>query len=181
MRFSKIKYNGKFVTLAWEDTNPARDLATSLTSAQTPHPDFTAALDAFAGEVLDLLELPLEYGDTLKVTGLSISTQDDGRRGLVVTALKGVKCSPAPLVLNTPHLPEPGEDPNAPALSRYMLALLVNAEIEASLFVAGKRAQGDLFAKAADSAAELLATEGLESITITSGGRSSTFAGTGAR
>lgn len=172
MDFQKIKFNGKKVVLHWTSAHALEEHEHTLTSAQPPHPDFVAALQAFVGEVLDLLELPLDYGDGLTVVGLSLPVQEDGRSGLVVTCLKALKGAPSPLVLNTPYLAEPGDDPDAPALSRHLLRLIETAEGEAEAFVDGKRAQGDLFAteadRANDDATVTLSGGGMEPLTMTS-------------
>lgn len=148
LRFKKIKYNGEKVVLHWTTSKVMEEVAHELISTQTPHPRLVDTLAAFVPEVLDLLELPADYDVGLRVVGLSINTQEDGRRGLVVTCLKALEGAQGPLVLNTPNLPEPGDDAQQPSLPSTMLRLMERAEREAEAFVNGKRAQVDMFADA---------------------------------
>ena len=148
MRFRKIKYDGTVVLIETEDAGGAWEKATTLTSREEPHPDFTKALAAFVDPVLAICQLPDDYGHTLTVRGVSLSRDDDGNEGCVVTCLKELLFVPAPLVLNTPHLSEregaDGSRPMPAALADALDAL----KREAQAYVNGKRAQADLFAGA---------------------------------
>lgn len=155
MNFRKIKYNKARVVLAWGDLSPSRELDTTLESVQAPHPDLTNALQAFRRPVLELLELAdVGYEDGFTVVGVSLTTQEDGRRGVVVTCLKKLEGANAPLVLNTPYLAEPSEQnpDDDKALTGTWLELVEALEDEARAFIDGKRSQGDLFATAANTA-----------------------------
>jgi hypothetical protein len=145
MQFTRIKYAPKKgVHLEWEERDGAEGetlIASTLTSMEAPDPAFTDALQAFVTPVLRLLELPTAYGVGMQVTGLAISRSgDDDRLGLVVTSLKALGGANAPLVLNTPHLMEPGDDAQ-PVLPTAMLAALEAAMAEAARFVRGHRLQ----------------------------------------
>jgi hypothetical protein len=149
MRFKKIKFDGLVVLIETEDAGGAWEKATTLTSREEPHPDFTAALRAFVPAVLALCELPLAYGDTLMVRGVSLSRDDDGNEGCVVTCLKELGTVPAPLVLNTPHVSERPQGEDGPCTMPGALAeALETLKDEAKAYVRGKRAQADLFAGA---------------------------------
>lgn len=87
---------------------------------------------------MTLLELPSGYENGLSVRGVSLSYDDQGRRGAVVTCLKVLQRAAAPLVLNTPHL---GEDVLPPELLRGLSALVH----EAARYANGYREQGNLF------------------------------------
>ena len=147
MRFKKIKFDGDTVTLVTFDARAKWEKEETVTSREAPHPDFIAALGALVEPVLDLCELPEDYGLGLTVRGVSFSEDDDGNRGAVVTSLKTLDTVSAPMALNTPHVSErannDGECSMPPALDRALRAL----EREAYGFLQGKRAQSDLFAQ----------------------------------
>jgi hypothetical protein len=109
MKFFKIKYNGEKVALSWtEHKLGGTEIEHNLHSGQTPAPDLPAALKKFERFVEELLEVPADWMNTLKVTGLSINEEeDDGREGLVITCQKKLASTNGPLVVNTPHLREP--------------------------------------------------------------------------
>lgn len=149
MRFTKIKANKKRVHLEWMTPAPGGGgsdyIEHTLESGDPPAPEFVQAMQALAEEVGELLEVESEWAEGLEVIGLSINYEDDGRRGLVVTCLKPLDGTNAPLVLNTPHLREPDADADGPALSEGMLRLLAAAGSQAAAYVKGQRAQGTLF------------------------------------
>ena len=187
-RFTKIKYRTKkgehAVDLRWEEEQAEGKTAIThhLTSTEAPWASLPSAMTAFVPPVLRLLELDADYEDGLEVVGLSISYGDDGRRGLVVTCLKELSSSPAPLVLNTPHLQEAGDD-DAPALPAEMERALDNALAAATLFLEGSRAQGSLFEALKDDVQAIQESLGDgESVTISSpGSKPVTLHGTGKR
>lgn len=146
-RFQKIKWNLKAVSLTWTTESGTETHEHELTSSQTPHEDFERALQALKDDVLELCEL-YDYEDGVRVSSVTISySEKSGRRGAVVTALKTLAVANAPLVLNTPHLAQEGENDKGvlpPAMWRRVLAL----EVEAQAYVDGKRApkeQRDMF------------------------------------
>ena len=148
MQFSTIKrHNGK-VHLSWELTSHGQnDIAqATLTSEDEPLSEFIEALDAFKDDVLCLLELPKKYEDGLEVTKLAINREaDDGRIGLVITAVKSLGCGS--LVLNTPHLRERTEegDPGEGHLTSVQFDRIHAIEEAAERFVNGQRQQVDMF------------------------------------
>lgn len=150
MQFSTIKrHNGK-VHLCWELTSHGEnDIAqATLTSEDEPVEEFIEALEAFKADVLCLLELPRKYTEGLEVTKLSINREsDDGRLGLVITAVKSLPCGS--LVLNTPHLRERLEegDPGEGHLTSVQFDRLQAIEEAAEKFVNGQRQQVDMFDK----------------------------------
>src|SRR5690606_21894230 len=77
-----------------------------LSCADLPLQSLEVALQALVVDVLTICELdPATNGSRLAVRGVSLTYAHD-IRGACVTALKNLKGSHAPLVLNTPHLPE---------------------------------------------------------------------------
>lgn len=165
MRFTKIKNSRLNITLEWETKAGDVDVIKhSMTSYSRPEPEFTEALQAFVGPVMNLLELPSGFDEDLEIIGLSINYEggweDDElpRRGLVVTCLKKLDRAYAPLVLNTPHLREfmegdPDGDDNH-YLPPEFLSRLHEIQMRARRFIDGKREQGDLFDQAWEEAPE---------------------------
>lgn len=149
MPFTKIKCHKGEVELAWRDSGPRYALEHRLTSGDEPLPEFAAALQAFSRYVLHLCDLPPTYAAGLTVTGVSISENEQQGRGIVVTALKALADSPAPLVINTPHLPETPSHDDGPCLPTFTRQMLDELERRAADYRAGIRAQQDLFAGAA--------------------------------
>ena len=148
MRFQKIKFSSAGeVLLQWAVKKPGgEETELKMTSKQAPAPEFEAALRAFILPALDLLELDKEYGENLRVVGLSINEEEDGRCGLVVTMLKKLEHANAPLVLNTPHMREyMDEESDRGFMPDEMLQALKAAERAAKNFLDGKRAQADMF------------------------------------
>lgn len=154
MRFTKIKWNGKEVVLAWTTKSGADTIRHTLDSFERPRQEFDDALQAFVPEIVQLLELPTAYAEELKVIGLSINYEEGDRAGLVVTCLKNLAEFNAPLVLNTPHMREPDfDDENPGQMSDTVLQLLGRAQGAATRYVEGKREQGDLFEAESEPAA----------------------------
>lgn len=148
MRFRKIKWNGEKVHIEWETTSKDDTIEHRLVSQDPPEPLLPDALQAFIPEVLRIIEAEDYWSQGMRVTGLSLSYDSEGRMGCVVTCLRDLAAATAPLVLNTPHLVEPGED-DAACLSATMLALIKRAQEAAGRYIEGHRSQGDMFEDAA--------------------------------
>ena len=142
MRFKKIKWDQKAVTLIWTTESGTETHEHDLTSMQEPHTDLNDALQALNTDVLNVCEIDAACED-LRVQSVTLSySEKTGLRGAVVTALKPVRIANAPVVLNTPHLTEAGDDPKGvmpPSMWRRILAL----ELEAQAYLNGKRAPKD--------------------------------------
>lgn len=165
MKFSKIKWDGACIELAWTTKlDGAGEVTHALKSYDTPRPEFVAAMRALVPHVLEVLELDQAgWEDTLTVSGLSINEEDDGRRGLVCTCRRALGIANAPLIINTPHLREFMDDEQLKGfLPDDMLAAMAAVEQEAALYLKGKRAQADLF-----DALVPPADSGIESVTLT--------------
>lgn len=190
MDFRKIKFDGSKVTLTWAEETPSKRPGVkdttehTLTSFDTPAPEFISAMRALAPLACRIIEVPDYYGanpDLFKVQ--SASMPESG--GAVVTCLCTVDAAPAPVVLNTPFLtddPDSGYD----VPSEFFSAIDALRK-EAERFHKGERAQGDLFSEPAHRADDggLLARaadlcpkpgSGIDSVTIsTSNGKSVTL------
>jgi hypothetical protein len=143
--FTKIKHKAGETILEWTDSSEHESVVHSLRSHEDPRPEFLTALQALTSVVLSLCELPLDYGTDLKITGVTITDHETLGRGTVITALKKLTRSQAPLVLNTPHITETGSHENAPTLFGRELDLLEQLQEEASRYLKGERAQQSLF------------------------------------
>jgi hypothetical protein len=158
MRFTKVKYDGSKVRIEYEV--PRKDGgdadAYTLVSIDAPAPEFIAALAAMRQDVIDICELDPSCGDKLEVRGVTITHTNDVL-GACVTAIKKLKTANAPLVLNTPHLPEvsySGDDNGEPLMTTAMGDRLSALFIEAQRYVDGERAQASLFDAEAKSTPE---------------------------
>jgi hypothetical protein len=150
IRFTKIKFDGSKVRIEYE--NKREDQAQwdefSLQSADRPVPEFIEALHALRQDVVSICELAETDETKLDVRGVTITHTND-IMGLCITALKALKTTQAPLVLNTPHLPEESySDTPCPVLDEQTVARLGVLIRAAERYVDGERAQGDLLAAA---------------------------------
>ena len=149
MRIRKIKRGSSFVEVHYdrEGKDGAWD-EYSIKCTEAPRPELDQALARLAGHVGDICELPSAYVNGLRVTGLSLSYQDDtGNWGAVITALKALRKANSPLVINTPHLPsEPysASNPSEPRLSGDQVRDIGTAMECAEHYVQGDRLQGQL-------------------------------------
>ena len=143
--FTKIKHKAGETILEWQDSSEHEAVLHSLRSHEDPRPEFLTALQALTSVVLSLCELPLDYGDGLTILGVTITDHDTLGRGTVITALKKLTRSQAPLVINTPHVTEAGSHENAPTLFGRELDLIEQLQEEAARYMKGERAQQNLF------------------------------------
>lgn len=144
MPFSKIKHSKGATTLTRvEDRSNTDSIEQTLTSYETPRPEFITAMQALTSWVIRICDLPIDYADGMTITGVSVSLGEYG--GCVVTALKKVVGANAPVVINTPHVPELATSESGPELPPEAVRLLNELDDEALKFWNGERAQKDLF------------------------------------
>lgn len=150
-RFTKIKYDGSKMRIEYEvERKDAEPDEYTLFSSDKPAPEFDRALQALTGDVLTICEMPDGDASVITVRGVSLTHTSDVL-GVCVTALKSLKTSNAPLVLNTPHLPEVAysgdsndANPTMPVGMSNRLRVLMD---EAERYVNGDRAQARLFSE----------------------------------
>jgi hypothetical protein len=158
-RVTKVKYDGERVAIAYDAIKPdgAADHYT-LDCDDAPAPGFTKALQKLAKHILELCELPEEYGQGLTVRGVSFSySGDHAVMGAVVTALKALQMVASPLVLNTPHQTEaPVSDSGDPSvcMTTAFAKDLQAVQVQAERYIDGKRAQVSLFEQEPPPAAD---------------------------
>ena len=157
MRITKVKYDGAKVRIEYEKKRPDEQYDEfTLSSLDSPTQPFRDALNALAMDVVGICELDAESLDKLTVRGVSFTYTND-ILGACITALKRLKTSNAPLVLNTPHLPEEayGEgDSSTPVLDTATVDRLHELALAAERYIEGERAQGDLFVAAGEVSAD---------------------------
>lgn len=152
-RFKKIKHDAKEgrTEIHYEVPMKGDFDAYTVSTREEPHSDFAEALEALAADALQLCELAEIPVGEIVVRGVSFSHGKDGSEGAVITALRRLRSSNAPLVLNTPHkvfeLVGEGGDENQ-LLPHSTIRALERLQEEAEAFLDGKRAQGSLFAAA---------------------------------
>lgn len=142
-QFTKVVANGKHVALHWKN----EDASQQLTCPAKPRPSFDAALQAFKPFLLRIFGAPASWDGGTTITGISVNREEDGRRGLVVTARRKCPHGSAPTTLNTPHLREPIEDKDTGTgffLEGMADAIDTMCE-EAEKYLNGDRTQGELF------------------------------------
>lgn len=146
-RFTKISWNEKKIALEWTTQTDTETHAHELTCADVPRPSFDEALQALRPDVLAICELDDEYGETMRIQSVSLTTNaKSASRGGVVTARKGLPIANSPLMLHTPHLlaESPNEDDGtedaAGLMPKGMWARIEALETEAWAYLDGKRA-----------------------------------------
>jgi hypothetical protein len=146
-RFTKIKFDGTKVRLEYQVVRPGGGDPDeySLQCADLPLAEFRTALRALVDDVCVICEFPSSEASKVKVLGCSLTYRDDVL-GVVVTATKELMISPAPLILNTPHLPEkPYSDSGGSVLPANTVRRVRALCIEAQRYLDGDREQGSLF------------------------------------
>jgi hypothetical protein len=146
-RFTKIKFDGSKVRLEYEVIRPGGGDPDeySLLCADLPLVDFRNALRALVDDICVICEFPSSETPKVKVLGCSL-TYKDGVLGAVLTATKDLMISPAPLILNTPHLPEkPYSDSGGSVLPANTVRRVRALCVEAQRYLDGDREQGSLF------------------------------------
>lgn len=156
IRLTKIKFDGAKVRIEYESKREDQKEWDEFTlhSADLPTLDFTDALKALGQDVIAICELPADDLSKLKVRGVTITHTLDVL-GVCITALKTLKGANAPLVLNTPHIPEAAysEGADSPILGTGTVDRVHDLILAAERYIDGERAQADLFAAPQDQPA----------------------------
>ena len=160
MRVRKIAYDGERVTVHFERPCPGKTDVWDrfqMESREEPHPGLKEALAALAEHVVEVAELPADQARMIDARGAAFSwsqTSQGEVMGATIMALKRLARNRCPLVVNTPHTFEAAiseSDTECPVLSDACAGALHTLALEAEAYVDGKRAQGNLFEKAADA------------------------------
>jgi len=151
MRFNKIKMTkeGKIqMEYEVENSKGGRD-EFSFSCSEEPKPAFALALNDLAQDILSMCELPADYLQRIRVSGISLSYGGENETmGAILIGQMILHKSNIALNLNTPHKIEEfyGEtgdesqllDPNCVARIEVLIS-------EAEDYVKGIRAQANLF------------------------------------
>ena len=140
-RIVKVKFSGPKYEMKWTCAN-GDELEAKFT--EEPRPELAQAMARLIGPCLELLELPGDYADGITASGLSLS-YPDGVRGATVTLQKALQEAPAPLVLNTPYLPEEPYSDGGACLPEDLVKAIDEVVDEAKRYLSGERRQMDLF------------------------------------
>lgn len=153
-RFKKIKFDGKNVTLLWEEGDYYQN-EYSLKCDELPAPGMVKAFDELRYEALLLCELPDEYLDRIDVRSVSLNYGGpEETMGATITARMQLFYSNAPLNLNTPNKPVEPYSAECEYDDEVLAKMCLREECinkledlinEANRYVDGERAQGKLF------------------------------------
>jgi hypothetical protein len=146
---AKIREGQLHVELEGTDSDTERKI--TLRSMEGFHADLSAAFDALAIHVREILEWPSNlYDGVLTVTGVSWShSENTGVEGAVLVCQAQLDGCTSPFCFNTPHLPfsQYCEDGNAPLMPDGAQDALNVLRTEVQRYIDGKRAQLELFAR----------------------------------
>lgn len=149
-QFNKIKFDGSHVYLAYDEIDEETGAKNEHTvkSAEKPAPAFIDALKNLKSDVSEWLDQKPEWNINLDIRGVSLSWTN-GIMGACITALKPLKMSRSPLVVNTPHKPSEPYSEGDPDADSYCLTGDCIATIKelidaAEGFLDGDRAQTSL-------------------------------------
>jgi hypothetical protein len=156
---TKIQKSGEKITIEYKKANPSRpddQDKFKLESKEAPRPEFNTALQGLEPHILEILQLPSDYGDAMTVTGLSI-TESSGIRKIILKAKKELVDSNSPFNISTPKKPDgvisedaEGDD----VLTDKALEAIDDLIDEAERYVRGERNQSMLDLDAGDDAEE---------------------------
>ena len=101
LKFSYSEKSGDVVVKRHIPLKGAFDTVT-IESTDEPSLELKDALQALAPYVCTLCEFPAEWADDITVRGVTVKPEDGKDSGLTITALRRLKHSDTPLVINTP-------------------------------------------------------------------------------
>ena len=160
MRYTLIRHVARDdkTVLKWQtvDTERHETFNGEMNSDNAPEPTFVKALEAFAPDVLRIIELPESYTnsrgekvsilDSLEVRSVGFSYEHD-RFGVTIHAVRSLEYSTRPQNISTPvfYQPADGDADGKKGLIWPELQIKIDQLIaHAELFRTGTRAQGEL-------------------------------------
>ncbi len=110
MRITKVAYDGERVVIQYQKRGKKQvdwDKFV-IDSSEQPNASFTRLLQSLREYVAKICDYPEDEAEKVKVLGVHVSWKGEKEdiMGVVVTAIKRVKMTTSPLLLNTPFLPE---------------------------------------------------------------------------
>jgi len=153
LQVNKIQIKGEKIHLEYSKRIPkgnGEELVDdyTMTCSEAPLPDFHRVLQSLKEYVVEICELPDNYADGIKVTGVSF-THDDESWGAVMSAVKTLKSSNTPFNIHTPWK-EASHEFQAPTKSAGENKILLSKNCTKSLellrehcfrYIDGERAQ----------------------------------------
>lgn len=157
-RIAKAKIKDGQVFIDLEGMEKDTEQSTALRGTAGFHPDLQAAFDACAVHIRTILEWPAEqYAGALVVTGINWKYGAGATaEGAIFVCNAKLASSQRAFCFNTPYLPfAAAEEQGQPALMpEGAVAAQAALLAELSLFLKGKRAQGDMFGQGTAAPAE---------------------------
>lgn len=146
-RIIKVKAKKGEWTIRWQKKNEAADTYDTyeITSKDMPLEELPKRLQVMANHVTEICDLPESATKNIIVSGITESYTDENRY-LVITAVRSLSKSKAPMLINTPVrplYPENDQDETF-CMSKECLQDLLAVENEAMKYVRGERAQQSL-------------------------------------
>ena len=156
-RIIKVKAKKGEWTIRWQKKNEAADTYDTyeVTSKDMPLEELPKRLQVMANHVTEICDLPESATKNIVVSGITESYTDENRY-LVITAVRSLSKSKAPMLINTPArplYPENDQDETF-CISKECLQDLLAVENEAMKYIRGERAQMSLDFAGAGSADE---------------------------
>ena len=146
-RIIKVKAKKGEWTIRWQKKNEAADTYDTyeITSKDMPLEELPKRLQVMANHVTEICDLPESATKNIVVSGINESYTDENRY-LVITAVRSLSKSKAPMLINTPVrplYPENDQDETF-CMSKECLQDLLAVENEDMKYVRGERAQQSL-------------------------------------
>ena len=149
-RIRKVKLDGARVEITSIETwGVSNEREWTLRCSEPPDPQFPIAMQAMVPAIKDMLELPKDWADgNFKVLSVTFSWSESTEiKGASICCRADLDCATSPLIFNTPHLPydQYAEGGEQPVMPEALVDLLEKFEAYARGYLAGTRAQEDLF------------------------------------
>lgn len=144
MEITKLRLKDGILLAEWSEKNKLGNLDDfRVESADRPEPELIKAFEALAPEVVDLLDLPKDWGERhgLRVLGATFEESEKQGIGATLTAEARLPRSDAKLTMNTPMSWQYGKGGSMRSKTAEKLKLL---RMLGARFVEGHRAQGQL-------------------------------------
>ena len=146
-RIIKVKVKKGEWTIRWQKKNEAAETYDTyeVTSKDPPLEELPKRLQVMANHVTEICDLPESATKNIAVSGITVSYTDKNRY-LVITAVRSLSKSKAPMLINTPARPLYPEDDQDETfcMSKECFEDLLAVENEAMKYIRGERAQMSL-------------------------------------
>lgn len=143
-RIIKVKVKKGEWTIRWQKKNEAAETYDTyeVTSKDLPLEDLPKRLQVMANHVTEICDLPEGATKNIVVSGITESYTDENRY-LIITAVRALSKSKAPMLINTPARPlyPEGDQDETFCMSKECFEDLLAVENEAMKYIRGERAQ----------------------------------------